>query len=293
MKQKPKNLVALFVICLILIPSLIYGGTATVGKEQTTTNNAILKKIVVSPKAVQVPTGANEKEFRDMIEVKAYYKDVAEPKVVKDYTTDYDAIKPQKGSKTVVVSYTDNGCTKKAKVCVTFCKTAIDESSKNEINFPYISGYPDGTFRPNQAVTRAEFAAMIARLLTKNNIPTEQNQFKDVPNYNFSTNAINYVSKLGLMKPFEDGTFRPESPVTLAEAREVIPHLATYLKTAPVEVPAGEGDLSRTQAVVILNKLFDIDCNNKEKTSNFSDVTPSTPYYKDIICATRAKVTPR
>ena len=302
MEQKSKNILLLFVISLILIPSLIYGGTTRVAKEQAaTTKTASLKRIVVSPKALQVPKGTSEEELKQMIEVKAYYKDVAQPKIIKKYQTDYTAMKPQKGSKTIVIKYTEGGCTKTHKICITFCEPVpeqtpqplIDQVTDKIINFPYISGYPDNTFRPNQAVTRAEFATMIARLLSKNDIPRAENQFTDVPALKFSTDAINYVTNLGIMKPYEDGSFRPGAPVTLDEARAIIPRLAAYLKTTSVEVPTGEGDLTRTQAVVLLNRLFDITCNVEDKTSGFSDVTPSTPYYKDIICATRQRVTPK
>ncbi len=294
MEQKPKNLIALFVICLVLIPTLIYGGTIKVNTEQiAAANTLVLKRIEASPKALQVPVGTNEEDFKDMLEVKAYYKNIAQPKLIKDYTTNFATIKPQKGSHTVTIKYTKNGCIKSTKICVTFCKPPTDESTQTAINFPYISGYPDGTFKPNQAVSRAELATMIARLLTHNDIPTQQNQFKDVPELKFSTDAINYVANLGLMKPYADGTFRPTDPVTLKEAREIMPRIAAYLKTTNVSIPAGEGDLTRTQAVVLLNKLFDIECDINDKTSDFSDVTPSTPYYKDIICATQKRATPR
>lgn len=294
MEQKPKNLIALFVICLVLIPTLIYGGTVTSSKEQlAAANTPVLKRIEVSPKALQVPMGTSEQALKDKLEVKAYYKNQDLPKLIKDYTTNFGTIAPQKGSHTVTIQYTENGCTKTSKICITFCKKLTDETQQIPINFPYIYGYPDGTFRPNQAVTRAELATMIARLLTQNNIPAQEDQFKDVPEFKFSTDAINYVANLGIMKPYEDGTFRPMNPVTLKEAREVMSRLATYLKTDNVSVPTGDGDLTRTQAVVLLNQLFNIECDASAKTSEFSDVTPSTPYYKDIICATQKRVTPR
>lgn len=294
MEQKPKNLILLFVICLVLIPSLIYGGTVTTGKEQlAAANTQVLKRIEASPKAIKLPIGSNEQALRDKLEVKAYYKDEAQPKLVKDYTTNFNTITSQKGTHTVTVKYAENGVSKTSKVCVTFCNETTQQTPQPAINFPYISGYPDGTFRPNQAVTRAEFATMIARLLTQNNIPAQENQFKDVPELKFSTDAINYVTKLGLMKPYEDGTFRPTNPVTLKEAQEIIPRLARYIKTNAVSVPAGDGDLTRTQAVVLLNKLFNITCSTENETSGFSDVTPTTPYYQDIICATQKRVTPR
>lgn len=294
MEQKPKNLIALFVICLVLIPTLIYGGTVTSSKGQlAAANTPVLKRIDVSPKALQVPIGTKEQALKDKLEVKAYYKNQDSPKVIKDYTTDFGTIEPQKGTHTVTIRYTENGCTKTSKICVTFCKEVTDESQQANINFPYINGYPDGTFRPNQAVIRAELATMIARLLTKNQIPAQKDQFKDVPEFKFSTDAINYVANLGIMKPYEDGTFRPTEPVSLKEAKEVMSRLAAYLKTDHVSVPTGEGDLTRTQAVVLLNQLFNIKCNVSGKTSEFSDVTPSTPYYQDILCATQKGVTPR
>lgn len=294
MQQKPKNLIALFVICLVLIPSLIYGGTVTTSKGQlAAANTQVLKRIEASPKAIKLPIGSNEQALKNKLEVKAYYKGEAQPRLVKDYTTDFDTINSQKGTHTVTIKYTENGYTKTSKVCVTFCKEVTDKKPQPSINFPYISGYPDGTFRPNQQVIRAELATMIARLLTQNDIPAQENQFTDVPELKFSTDAINYVTKLGLMKPYEDGTFRPNNSVTLKEAQEIMSRLARYLKTDEVSVPAGDGDLTRTQAVVLLNKLFNITCGVSNKTSGFSDVTPSTPYYQDIICATQKRATPR
>ena len=162
-----------------------------------------------------------------------------------------------------------------------------------DINFPYISGYVDGTFRPNQAVTREELATMMARLITKNRIPNETNQFKDLPENRFSTDAINYITKLGIMKPVASDTFNPYGTVSYKEFNEIVNRLKPYIKDESVSLPEGNGELTRVQAVVAFNQLFNVQCNTSYTESPFTDVNEKTPNYKDIVCATVPRVEPR
>lgn len=82
-----------------------------------------------------------------------------------------------------------------------------------------VSGYPDGTFKPEQKVTRAEATAMIlkaagiAAAKTSFKIP-----FKDVGENDWFYPMIQKGVALGKLKGYEDKTFRPNKTVTLAEA---------------------------------------------------------------------------
>ncbi len=80
-----------------------------------------------------------------------------------------------------------------------------------------VFGYPDGTFRPDGNVTRAEFASMIIRGLP----PSEEGAplaFKDNDKIGaWAAKAVRQAVKLGIVRGYEDGTFRPDAKVTRAE----------------------------------------------------------------------------
>lgn len=79
-----------------------------------------------------------------------------------------------------------------------------------------IGGYPDGTFKPNRAVTRAELAAMIGRTL-KLDGTKRQTVFPDVHQQLFASGFIQTAQEIGLITGYPDGTFRPNNPVTREE----------------------------------------------------------------------------
>lgn len=166
--------------------------------------------------------------------------------------------------------------------------TALPQSSLEDadINFPYISGYTNNNFRPNQAVTREELATMMARIITKNRIPNEENQFSDVVANRFSTDAVNYITRLGIMEPVSVDKFNPNGTVSYKGFQEIVSQLMPYIKEEQVGLPTGNGNLTRVQAVVAFNKLFRVQCNTTYTDSPFTDINKNTPYYDDIVCAT-------
>ncbi|RKN74174.1 S-layer homology domain-containing protein [Paenibacillus ginsengarvi] len=90
----------------------------------------------------------------------------------------------------------------------------------------YILGYPDGQFKPNNSLTRAELAAIVARL-TENNTLSTSLPFSDVSEEHWASNYIKIATKYGYFSGFEDGTFRPEAKVTRGELATV---MARFLK---------------------------------------------------------------
>lgn len=85
----------------------------------------------------------------------------------------------------------------------------------------YIGGFPDGTFRPNTFITRAQFAAIAAKAL---NLPAAGSSriFVDVPGNFWAAGAIAAVSNAGLVGGFPDGTFRPDDRITRAQALVIL-----------------------------------------------------------------------
>lgn len=102
-------------------------------------------------------------------------------------------------------------------------KDANNKWYSDEINFAvskgFISGYSDGTFKPNQGITRAEFAQMIA-VFVKDGYPGSSN-FKDVKGH-WASNAIDQLYGNKTIKGFPDGTFKPDQKLTRAEGVTVL-----------------------------------------------------------------------
>ena len=82
-------------------------------------------------------------------------------------------------------------------------------------HYRYIYGYPDGTVRPEGLITRAEAAALIARVAMLDMSDKAKPNFKDTPSMWYNS-AINVVVKKNLMLA-DDGKFRPNEAITRAE----------------------------------------------------------------------------
>ena len=83
----------------------------------------------------------------------------------------------------------------------------------------YIVGYPNGEFRPEGNMSRAEAAAIFARLIAdeKGENITGKASFKDVASNEWYSSYVGYLEKYDVIKGYTDGTFKPEAPVTRAE----------------------------------------------------------------------------
>jgi len=92
----------------------------------------------------------------------------------------------------------------------------------NAAHSPYISGYGDGIFAPNRAITRAELATMLSRLFINEKVNDETNTFTDVSAAHWAYSYITHVQKLGLINGYPDQTFRPDQQVTRAEFASAI-----------------------------------------------------------------------
>lgn len=83
----------------------------------------------------------------------------------------------------------------------------------------YIFGYNDGSFRPDNDMTRSETAAIFARLIAeeKGEKVNGKATFSDVTADNWAYGYIGYLERYDIIKGYADGTFKPDAPVTRAE----------------------------------------------------------------------------
>ncbi|OAB47378.1 S-layer homology domain-containing protein [Paenibacillus antarcticus] len=101
----------------------------------------------------------------------------------------------------------------------------------------YIKGYPNGTFGPNLKITRAEMAAIITRVFDK-----EEQQhslsYMDVKASHWAKGSIDQVTRMGIMKGYPNGSFKPEQTISRAEMANIAFNLNTN------NVVSGGGDFS-------------------------------------------------
>ncbi|CAK4847124.1 unnamed protein product [Aphanomyces euteiches] len=95
---------------------------------------------------------------------------------------------------------------------------------------PYISGYPDGSFRPEHAITRAELATVLSRILKQNSgnaLAGNEKEYAvtgpypDVSADHWAASAIALMKSKGIMNGDTAGNFKPEQVVTRAEMAAV------------------------------------------------------------------------
>ncbi len=110
-------------------------------------------------------------------------------------------------------------------------------------NMNAISGYEDGTFRPNEPITRAELAAMAVRFYDTFEAEYEEGTFLDVDGDEWYADAIAAAEELGIIGGYPDGTVRPEANITRAETCAIVNRV---LERRPHDEHLGDVDDMRT-----------------------------------------------
>jgi len=170
----------------------------------------------------------------------------------------------------------------------------------------FISGYPDGTFRPNNPITREEFAQILSNIYNDGTTQVRNAPFTDVAG-RWSLNAINFVYTVGFMQGFPDGSFKATNYLTRAEFATVlfnieeltesrmsafpdtVGHWAEYLINAVAEegfmvgYPDGtfmpQNNITRAEVVVAMVRFLEIEPLTTPEAINvrnpFSDIDRS------------------
>lgn len=187
----------------------------------------------------------------------------------------------------------------------------------------YIDGYADGSFRPDEKITRAEAAKLLAYAL-KNFDGTKPyaGRFSDVSKDSWYGSVVGYIEELGAVSGYSDGTFRPDGRITRAEFSVIIARMKAYqemggnagfsdleghwagkyVKFAEEKGwISGYGDgsfrpdaeITRAEAVKIINNVLGIkpDKNRMDQSAEqyrqFSDLPKNHWAYYDITAAAR------
>lgn len=195
-------------------------------------------------------------------------------------------------------------------------------------HIPYIDGYKDKTFKPNNNMTRAEFAKILAtlsqnyKLSDKSDNLKYNDKYKDVNDSAWYSNYVGYLTKCNLLKGYKDGTFKPNAYIKRSEVSKVLSEMFNisdnnikniyyneikgkwyessvsklvkggYLKGYPDGTIKANNNITRAEVVALVNRILDRDDYNDNKTktykSNLKDISNNKWYYQDVIEASLA-----
>lgn len=83
----------------------------------------------------------------------------------------------------------------------------------------YLQGFPDGSFRPDESLTRAEYAALLARCFDlPRPLGAQEADFEDIEEDFWGREAIAQAVTMGFLRGYPDNTFRPQTPLTRLQA---------------------------------------------------------------------------
>ena len=80
-----------------------------------------------------------------------------------------------------------------------------------------VKGYPDGSFKPKQAITRAELLKIILLSANIDTAGEHETCFLDVAKEDWFVDIVCTAKAMGIVKGYDDGTFKPNQTVTFVE----------------------------------------------------------------------------
>lgn len=167
-------------------------------------------------------------------------------------------MKQHKASKGIVLSI---------MICILFFTTTTlsygeGHWAQDEIDYllskEIVSGYPDGTFKPDKPITRAEFVKIINKII--GNKGKSHVSFKDINENDWFYDEVAKATKSGYVQGYGDNTFRPNNPITRQEAAKI---LATAFRLEDDNLNSGSfvdqkeiSDWAREYVLLLKNKGY-------------------------------------
>ena len=178
----------------------------------------------------------------------------------------------------------------------------------------YIKGYPDGSFRPDSPITRAEAVSILAKIGL--NAVDAKAQFIDVSQNDWFFQPVTDSAKGGVIHGYTDNSFQPERNITRFEAISILSNFVRTDNYNAIQLPYGDADsipswvnqavcnlygakvieaypentingnefISRGEMVSMCTKIFENQQWNTQKLAStvFDNVTNPLPVFVDI-----------
>lgn len=188
-------------------------------------------------------------------------------------------------------------------------------------HYAYIFGYEDNTIRPENDITRAEVATIFYRLLTDESreaYRTTDHDFTDVSADAWYAEPVATLASAGLLAGYEDGSFRPDAPITRAEyaaiatrfdelaaAESNFTDISGHWAEDAINAAYGAGwvggyedgtfrpdqNITRAEAMALINRVLERAVDSEgmlDEMTHWVDNDPEAWYYADIQEATHS-----
>ena len=106
-----------------------------------------------------------------------------------------------------------------------WAKACIEQLAERNI----VKGYPDGTFRPDGTVSRAEFTALVYSVFPASLPVRPALTFADVPVSHWAKTSVEWAYERGFLSGYPDQTFRPDIPISRVQAIAVLATALQYV----------------------------------------------------------------
>lgn len=121
----------------------------------------------------------------------------------------------------------------------------LEKELREMISKDILTGYTDGTYRPEENVSRAQFAAFVARALK---LPDADGNFNDVAKNSKLAKDIYRVQSAGLMNGYSGGIFKPDAPITREQVSITMTNVLKYSEMVLQETRIDFTDLNEFQS---------------------------------------------
>lgn len=188
-------------------------------------------------------------------------------------------------------------------------------------HYAYIFGYEDNTIRPENDITRAEVATIFYRLLTDESreaYRTTDHDFTDVSADAWHVEPVATLANAGLLAGYEDGSFRPDAPITRAEyaaiatrfdelaaAESNFTDISGHWAEDAINAAYGAGwvggyedgtfrpdqNITRAEAMALINRVLERAVDSEgmlDEMTHWADNHPAAWYYADVQEATHS-----
>ena len=128
---------------------------------------------------------------------------------------------------------------------------AVNELAERNI----IGGYPDGTFKPSNSITRGQAAAIIAKIIKLDTDNVKNPNFKDVSTANGYYKAIAAMAEKGIIGGYGDGRYGPNDPIKRGQMASILVKAFDLPRDGDIENPFKDVASSHTGNILIIYKL--------------------------------------
>ncbi|MBT2286894.1 S-layer homology domain-containing protein [Paenibacillus polymyxa] len=140
----------------------------------------------------------------------------------------------------------------------------------------FVSGYKDGSFKPGGLLTRAEASKILALNLGLNITKSFNPTFKDVPASDWAYPYIEALKEAGVIDGFQDGTFKPNSPITRNQMAKIIVNGYGLEPAKEINLPFTDTQLKNNWAAPYIQTLFDLGITNGQSAQKYGGISTVT-----------------